>query len=161
VISIFAEVDIENDKLILGSCYSGVGEENCDLFHVKKDKKEVKIHGITIGNEPISMGYSLNLVMFDDKTVIFGTLSDKDYDYKNDVMNEVNYTEIEVIFNDGLVEKQNIKNQDGYIVVGETTSKIETIILYQDNEVSAMLDELLEYDEIVNRVEFSEDIEAE
>ncbi len=161
VISIFAEADIENEKLILGSLYSGMGQEHCDLFHVIEDKGQATIHGLAIGEEPISMGYSLNIVLLGDKTVIFGTLSDTNYDYENDVIKDVDYTEIEVIFSDGTVEKQNIENQDGYILVGATTSKIVKIILYEGDTVSDVLDELLKYDEIINSVDFSKVIDGE
>jgi hypothetical protein len=160
VISIFAEEDINNDKLILGSYYLGMGQENCNLFHIVEDKKQATIQGIAIGEEPLSMGYSVNIVILDDKTVIFGTLSDEDYDYVNDVMKEVNYTQMEAIFEDGLSEKRNIDNQDGYILVGETTSKIEKIILYERDNVSVIIDEFLESDNIVNRVEFSKETQT-
>jgi hypothetical protein len=153
-INIFNEIDNGNDRLILGSYYMGMGQENCELFYIEEENGQAIIRGIATGQEPLSMGYSVNKVFIDDITVLFGTFSDTNFDVENDIMVDADYTDIEVIFSDGLTVNKNIKDQDGYIVIGATTSKIKNIILYEDNEVSVELENLLEYDEVVNEVEF-------
>ena len=153
---LFANNDFHDGKLILSHIYNGEGEPRCRLFLIENNNENFEIKKIAFGNEPISMGFSINKVKYKDFIILFGVFNDSTWRIEEDIREDVNYTDMKLKLSDGSIIEKNIRNTKGYIIKYDINQKVEKFELYNDDVLEGSMDELGNYGTVINNTKFND-----
>ena len=148
----FKEKSFGNDYLILSHLYQGQGQSSLDLFVLSGKNGNYEIIKKSTGQEPLSMGFSVNRLIEEDKTILFGKFNSSTMVIKDASRKMVDYAKIEVIFKDGTIVEENVMQDNSYIIIADTTSEIDKMLLFNH---SGEIEETLE-DVGLNNVTFND-----
>lgn len=160
------ELKIYNTKkmgdkyLVLTEKYSGDGHNYSDLFLLNSNFEIIKT---TNGDMPMSMCISLNKIIYEDKTILFGNFNNQKASRDVSHIIDVDINKIEARLKNGSVFKDDVSINTGYIAILDGVADIEDIILYNaKGEVQNNIDDLNYYhnkdinkDTLINK-EFSD-----
>ncbi|VYU35292.1 hypothetical protein [Clostridium tertium] len=133
--------EIDDGYLALVEKNYGEGEPYSTLFLLNKEKEIVSM---TSGNIPISPGFSVNSLEYNDSNIIFGTINDSKMNGINEVGRiGIDVSEIKLEFTDGeeLTDKT-IENRSYIMIVPK--KDIKDILLY--NSKNELQDRMSDYD---------------
>ena len=142
----------KENTLVLAQKYSGDGEPHTDLFIINKIMKITKK---AVGEEPISMCFTVNIINFDETTIAFGNFKDSKWLVETDAKKAVKIENIYVKFKNGEIFKENVDMDKGYILFTKSNTEIETMNLYnKNNELQSSLEDLERYGKVFDEAEF-------
>lgn len=138
-----------NKCLVLAQELGLDGEPYINLFLLNDKFEVIKVSDSRM---PITQCFSLDKVVYENNTILFGTFKDKRYDREADKQVPVDIKKVEVKFEDGSNIKESISFDNGYILIAKTTSDVNDAILYnENNDPQSNLSDLRLSDKLKNR----------
>jgi hypothetical protein len=151
-LKIFAQKPIDDKLLVLAEKYSGDGHSFTELFLISNDKK---IEKRATGYTPLSMCFTINLLEYEDNTIVFGNFNNSKWEMETDKKKPVNIQNILVKFKNGEIIKEDVGV--GYIVYSNSLTNVEAFELYDNNGVlQSDLNDLRKYGSVFNETSFTD-----
>lgn len=148
---IFAQKTIEDKTLVLTQKYSGDGHSYTELFLISNDMKRIEKRAT--GFSPLSMCFSVNVLQYENNTIVFGNFNKTKWEMETDTKKPVNIQNILVRFKNGEIIKENV--EEGYIIYSKSLTNVEVLELYDNNGMlQSDLDDLRRYGSVFNDVSF-------
>ncbi|WP_347490429.1 hypothetical protein ABDB91_04465 [Desulfoscipio sp. XC116] len=109
-------------------------EENygLTLFEIGTVDDGYKITSGTEGEYSISMGFSANMVICDNTSIVFGDLRSDTWVPETDTRKKTGYTNIKVILDDGKTVSEDVSGDAGYIIILGSNKEIDNMNFYNE-----------------------------
>jgi hypothetical protein len=110
-------------------------EENygLTLFKIRTvDDDGYKITSGTEGEYSISMGFSANMVIYGNTSIVFGDLRSDTWVPETDTRKKTGYTNIKVILDDGKTISEDVSGDAGYIIILGSNKEIDNMNFYNE-----------------------------
>lgn len=147
---IFAQKAFKDGTLVLTEKYDGDGHTITNLFLLDENKRIIKE---ARGQTPISMCFTVNVIEYDGKKILFGNFNDSKWLIEPDIKKPVDIQNILVRFKNDEVYTDKVEK--GYIIYSKSLSDVEVVELYDDNgELQSDLDDLRRYGSVFNEAFF-------
>ena len=131
---------LDDKYLVLAEGAVSEGERVSKLFLLNNKFDILKV---TYGHIPISQCFSINKVIYENKTISFGNFNNSKINENADKKIPVDIKKIEIKFEDGTSVQESVSVDNGYILISNTVSDINDVILYNNNnEIQSNLSDL-------------------
>lgn len=141
-LKIYSTKSFKEEYLVLAEKYSGDGNRFSNLFLI--DEK-YNIKAWTTGEIPISNCFSINRAEYLGNTIVFGTFNNSKWDSKKDKKIPVKIDNLYIKFDNDKEIREEVSDDNCYILILNSTSKVEKFHLYNDKgEVQSSLSDGIE-----------------
>lgn len=131
-IEIFKIKSLEEDFLAVAVLRGEEGQPSLDLLLIQKQRGKYSVSKTGFGSIAISMGFSVNRVTYNNKTLIFGSLKDSTWVPKTDKRKKVSYAKVKAVFNNGKSIEENIKGDKAYLLIVDEVSGLQDLSFYNE-----------------------------
>lgn len=131
---------VDDKYLVLSQAYLKEGQSYSNLVLLNSNFDIIKYAS---GDIPISNCISVNRVIYDNNTILFGNFNNTKMTKDAQKKIDVNIKKIEVKLVDGQILKEDVNVDNGYILISKKLSNINEVTVYdENNNIQSSLQEL-------------------
>ncbi len=154
VTEFLSKKSFKDNTLVLSRKYKGDGHSFTELFLIDNNMNIVKW---ATGHEPISMCFTINVIDYENTTIIFGSFNHSTWLVEPDERKSVKIDNIYVKYKNSESYREKVDVDKGYIVFSKGISEVEEVALYdKENILQSSLEDLSKYGHMFDIAEFTD-----